>query len=1045
MLTASPELINTLQRDDAVRAKARVFAEWNHNRYTKIATVDNFGYPEKDNGYDLEVFPIESITEPLRPTAGIAFAKAGEAKTSSGYSSIPTNKRFYTTSPDAKYKHWTSPGQSSTVAPTYSIANAKPHVIYDTLAWTNKIYLCFENSWATPVAYTVQTTTNGTTWTTVASNVAVGADGVVELYLQGNGSWSTNPFYTNAVQIKGIKVEVSRMSVGGSYLNVVEMGARLVSDLTDYLVSYDITNEIADADFITPMGIASSNTGSVTLSNYDGRFNNDNPDSLYYGLIDANVKFTIDLGIDTTPQGGPGYEWVRQATMFADTWNVDMENAEVSLKDASKYLQEIFPLPMLIENVSIGKAIWRMLDSIGFNSYAYSQTAESPESLISYFWTDGEKSVWEVIQTLCKATQSACYFDERGVLQIKTRDAAFNKNQPAAWTLDGTTRGVKKPDIVELSVGNSYEANKVTINYKPTSLAEDTQKRPISEIVWEPEGDVVLRSSALRYDMTATTTVMSIDPKDAAYWPYEGMANVRGEIVRFSGKAYRYVNKTGSYSYVTIKSNDEKLNIDNNLTADGQQWRNAFTGSLRLTERGVGPTTAVAHDSTIAGWAGNYGTHATTMRSWAGGLKHVPEDGIMRLQTNKNFTGNHWYVASRANNAYAEPNYFFGTRMKFPSTPAGTSRAAGLWFHGSADLRSMYVIDVMTTKAVSPFRSYRNEISVIRREPGKNTYLGKGAVYAIGDNQWFDLEVQANGPIISVSINGRTVLNATDPATDLPATSRQGVFARGYTVADFEHYYFSAYSPGSENDLDNSSLLDLRRGGYYSSQFYRDYMYYVRTAKRKVGRKTVTYKQAYRQRLFDEFGMQVHEVREYDVKFEKPTVYSSLYVSNQDQCVIPEYIGSAFGAKFIVANAARQNAVINGDDTTLGADNSVSQKMMITARTVQQREVKNHEVKDEQAIRARGEIPLVFESDWIQSEASAKALGEWIINNWSKPSDEVEVEVFGNPLFQLGDLVAINYEPQDMTSATHKYFVTNVSQSWSDGPVTTMVLRRAHI
>lgn len=1049
MLTASPELTNTLQQSDAIRAKARVIAEWNHNRYTKVTTVDNFGYPEATNGWDIEVFPIESIIEPLRPTAGIAFAKAGEAVVSGSRSSIPASKRYYTTSPDSKYKYWTSPTQSSSTANGtggFNIANTKPHIIYEYLVWTNKIYLCFENSWAAPKTYNIQITTDGTAWTTVASNIVPGANGVVEIYLQANNTWSTTEYFTNALQIKGVKVEVTDMNRGGSFLNLVEMGARLVNDLTDYLVDYSISNEIGDADFITPMGLASSNGGTVTLNNFDGRFNNDNPESLYYGLIDANVKFIVDVGIDTTSYGGLGYEYVRQATMYADNWDVNIENATVTLKDASKFLQEISPLPTLIENAAIGKVIWRILDSIGFNSYAYSQNAESAENLIPYYWTDGEKSVWELIQELCKVTQSACYFNEHGILQIKTRDAAFNKTQPVGWTLDGETRGLKKPDIIDLTVGSNFEANKVIINYKPTSLAEDAQKRPISEVVWEPDGDVVLRSTALKNDMNSTQLFMNIDPKDAAAWSYEGLANIRGEIVRFKGKQYRYVAKNGTYAYVTVNSADEKLNIDNNLTKDGEQWRSTFTGAIKLTERGVGISTAAAHDSTIAGWTGSYGTHATTMRSWAGGLKHIPEDGILRLQTNSGFSGNHWYIASRLPDVNATGNFYFGTRMRFPSSPAGIHRAAGLWFHASADLRSMYTIDIMTTAKANYHRSYRNEIAVIRRDPGSNKYLGKGAVYAIGDNQWFDLEVQCDGAVISVAINGRVVLNVTDPAVDLPSTSRQGLYVRGHSVADFEHYWFSSFTGGLwESGLDNSSHIDLRRGGYYSSQFYKDYTYGIGTGYRKVGRKTVAYKLKYAQRYFDEFGMQVHELREYDVKFEKPCIYSSLYISNSNQSAITEYIPNPFGAKFIVANAYRTNAVLNGDDTTLGTDNVVNQKMMITGRTIQQRETKTYEVKDEQAIRARGEIPLTFDNDWIQSEGAAKSLGEWIVNNWGQPADEVEVEVFGNPLFQIGDLVAINYAPQDMASATHKYFVIGVNQSWAEGPETSLILRRAHI
>jgi hypothetical protein len=239
----------------------------------------------------------------------------------------------------------------------------------------------------------------------------------------------------------------------------------------------------------------------------------------------------------------------------------------------------------------------------------------------------------------------------------------------------------------------------------------------------------------------------------------------------------------------------------------------------------------------------------------------------------------------------------------------------------------------------------------------------------------------------------------------------------------------------------------LIQGGYFSNQYYRDFVTRTRVVQKRRGKKTVKQEQWYDQRYFDEFGQQVHEYRPYDVDFEKsPVLYSSLYLSNQSQVVVDEYVHNPFGAHFIIANASRINSVVNGEDTlTYGADNPVDQKIMITGRTIQQAEPTDYEVKNEQAIRARGEISLEFSSEWIQTEAAAKALGDWIVNNWSEPCDEVEMQVFGNPLIQIGDVVAVNYPPKSMTAATHKYFVIGADQSWDNGLATTLTLRRARI
>ncbi|QIN94030.1 minor tail protein [Streptomyces phage Wakanda] len=1064
MLSGSTQLKNALQQGMALRSKPRVIAEWNHNRYTPIQTVDNFAYAEETYGYDLDMFPIESITEPLRPTAGLLKGRAGEGAVVQGYSDTPNVIRTYTASPDAKYKYWTSPEQSTTTpysAGGYQIpATVQPHVLYSQTALTNKLYICIENSWANPKIWDIQITTDGTNWTTVASDLVPNSKGQVILYRQANGTWSTTVYRDNPVYIRGIRLVVKSMARIHSWFNLIEIGARLEKDLSDYLMDYSVKHDMGEADQITPIGIASSNTGSITLSNIDGIFNYDNEDSPYYGLIDANVKFIIDIGMDVSTWGGSGYEYIRQATMYSEAWGGGEEAVSINLKDASKFLQEMSPLPELMENISIGMAVWRMLDSVGFIDYAYTRDAEVASNRLSYFWTNEEQTVWNHIQDICRTTQSAVWFNEYGILQIKTRDSAFNRSAPVAWTLDYEKNGEKQPDIVDLEVGSTFEANKVTVKYTTTKLAEDEQGRPISEIVWQPEGDVVLRSSSLTTNMTATDTRFWIDKKDIAVWPYEGIVNIRGELIKYKGKGYRYYPKGGSYTgdidkdtiFKVIYSLDEKRQIDNELSNSYHSWRNYFTGYMRVEERGWDESVPRAHDAVPDIWKHNgayIGATGGTQKLWNGGLIHMPADGIMRMQTTgkKGVNGDTWYTARRGG-VDNEPPKFIGTRVRFPSTPHGAHYVAGIWMWGDGGSNDMYGIEITTTKEADKYRKYKNEISIVRRTGGKLTRIGKGAVFAVTTNKWYDIDVAMTSANFTVMVNGTLVLRVSDSnSQQLPSTGRCGLYLRGQSVADFEYFYSLADGGIQDNDFDDSSYLDIIRGGYFSSQYYKDCVYKTRWFKKRRGRKSYWQKMWYNQRYFDEFGMSVHEVRPYEITFEKaPVLYSSLYVSNTDQVVVDEYFNDPFKAKFIIANAYPTNAIVNGEDTlTYGKDNPVTHKMVVTGRTVQRAEPKDYVVEDKQAIRARGEITLDFQSDWIQSESAAKALGDWIVKNWAEPTDEVEVNIFGNPLLQVGDIVAVNYPPKHMVATTHKYWVLSVTQQWDNGPTTSLTLRRARI
>jgi hypothetical protein len=271
------------------------------------------------------------------------------------------------------------------------------------------------------------------------------------------------------------------------------------------------------------------------------------------------------------------------------------------------------------------------------------------------------------------------------------------------------------------------------------------------------------------------------------------------------------------------------------------------------------------------------------------------------------------------------------------------------------------------------------------------------------------------------------------------------VFVRGNTNVDFEYLYGS--SSNEVINFDNSTLYDRIKKGYVSTQLTKEWTYNTRSTYRIRNKRKQYFNQRYNQLFVDDFGAGVHEVREMDVKFEKPVMHSRLYMSNDSQAICPEYTGSAFGAKFMLANTHRSNAILNGTDSvTFGPNNPVEQRMFIYGRAINVADApKKVEVKNDAAIRRRGEVELEINSPWIQNEASAKALGDWINTHWAGGMDELTVECFANPLIQIGDVVGVEYSPANMTTATHKYFVVGIDQKYSEGMETTLTLRRAKI
>lgn len=1108
MQSSTVALRRTLKEKLTVSATPRLIAEWNQNRYSVISNIDNYGHPEASNGYDQECFPIDTIAAPNRPTKGIAKGRVSpdgtfgynpssplypstfpnEGHVVEGYEDVPGATRYYLSDKEDIYKYWCSPVPTTVNlgGGQYGFAEpVKPRILYTNLTWTNKIVITFETGPSTPVDYDIQISTtddvNGS-YSTIASDIVPDSKGQVTIYRQAGGTWSTTVYRDNPVQIKAIRVLVNSMNKNDVFCNIIEISPRVESDLSSYLIDYDTRATMSEVSFVTPLGSASSNTAEINLSNLDGRFNNywqppaddpemDDPFPLYRGLIDKNVKFTMDLLFDSSGfSGGLTNEAIRQFTMYSDEWSLPgFDVASVSVKDSSKFFQEVKPARVLYENLTLGEIVWRICDQIGFVGYVYERLDTDPATLVPYFWTDDEDTAWEVLSKLALGTQSAIWFDEFDMLQIQTRNTAYDLSKFSesnmlvnGWDLDADhlDRALediedepnKLPDIIDLNETYNYEANTVDVKYKTTKISDDNNGYPPMEVVWQPEDTVTLRASALAETLSSSGTVMRIDSKDAAIWPFEGIVQIEGEFIRFKEKGYYYYNGAGTQVHTYVDSQDAKVAIDK-LSNQNLKWKNAYSGYMKITKRGEFNTTAATHSVDISGYNAIYGDIVSgSINYYSGGVTQNKNDSLVTINSIlKNPGINGIYTLTHGLVADAPSNYF-GTRIRIDQ--AGYHGIGGLtFFNGNNE--SGYYVQLARSAACDQLglRKQFHELSLYARYSNRTTkWLHRGVQIPIAMNKFYDLDVHISysnpaGPhTINVSLDGVVKFSVVVSSGDIvPTSGRSGMHTRGKGATSFEYFY--AITGGEPNVLDAEGFYDKVSGGYVSGQWDREWVYGWRTNYRIVNKKRVAFNQRYNSRFFDEFGPIVHEVREYNIKFEKaPVVHSRLYFSNDYQVIVPEYNSDAFTAQFYLANASRNNAVINGEDTlTFGAENPVDQKMLIYGRLVFQEDEKSTIVKDDPAIRKRGTIQVEIASDWIQSEKAAKSIGEWITTHWAGGADEVEVEIYGNPLIQIGDPVTVNYPLKNMYKATHKYFVVGINHSFDEGFGTSLTLRRAKV
>lgn len=1085
-----------LQESTEVRALPKCRVEFEHNRYSKIKEVDAekkllVNVSPANNVNDNEwnsVFDANSITLPNRPGTGIAKARLiSPIKLPSGIKDRPMPFRVYAASSEDVYRYWshTSRSGSTPVATNdYSLPDpVKLTIMYESKLIANKVVAGFETTYASPKSYNIQITEVANPaenqWRTIGSNIIPDSKGQVTLWLKNDGSngWDTTPNYTSMGWVHGVRLVVNSLTKGREHLDVIQLGARFERDISDLVIDYSKEFEISDRSFIAPLGAASANQASITLSNFDQTFDGDrefldtartiiNP---FYGLIDKKAKFTMDLSIDARPTGSAD-ERLREFTMWVDSWGgEDEDTVSVSLKDSSIFLQEVDMPKTFWKKMTVGAIIWQIMDTVGLTNYSYTHDPADTGQEIPYFWSN-QGTAWEQIAELTEATQTAVYFDEYDVMQIRTRKSIFNGGRAVDWNLDAVQNGPKLPEVISASTDDSLVVNHVDINYKP---AEFKTNKGIDqmETVWEPKDETVtLRAAGLLRDLPASGGDIYITSAQATHWPYESYVNVRGEIIKYSGKEYLRYKKGGGTELVKVNSLEEKQAIDEDVdkTDPNLAWANNFTGRLYVTERGVSNSGIVTHKLRQTDYSASIvtrldGTFLESRSNW-----HHQKDGFMQLSIPPGSPNETIYVM-RPNATVPTNNTTYGMRFRFASNQIRSDQFAvgGLQFASDWGDVGAYV-EVMTSKtATEAHGNLTGEINLwiggagntpLRRAVPTSDLGVLGASANIVYDRWYDLEIkyqhQFDGSSnIIIYLDGMYMKAYNlQPGQRWNEGGAFGAYARGACTIDVDYLYGvwdDPSGPAGTVTPDGSTWLDLAKGSYTSGYIEREWRFgaYKETGVAPLGEggRRITQVGNRGFYYYDEFGPVVHEMRTFDIEFEEddvPVNHSFLYVSNTAvHCT--DYTSNPFGATFTLVNASRQDAIIKGEDSiTFGIDNKIDQKMFIYGHKLFQEEENIITKTNDQSIRAKGKVSLSFDNQFIQTEAMATELGDWVVDLWGLGADEVSAEIFGNPLLQLGDLITMNYPQKGMLPTTHKFYIVSLKNSFSDGLTTNLILRR---
>ena len=379
--------------------------------------------------------------------------------------------------------------------------------------------------------------------------------------------------------------------------------------------------------------------------------------------------------------------------------------------------------------------------------------------------------------------------------------------------------------------------------------------------------------------------------------------------------------------------------------------------------------------------------------------------------------------------------YSFGAGILFASTLTNLRSGGGIGFFTNSTGTNGYYIELQTDQSQSNDKD--KSLKIYKIVNTKRIYLqdsqDKDSGRLLGGvltSTLYKLDVDvtvdtsAGVVIIDVYVNNfkvsavdTRVANSTDPKKNIISpTANIALFSKLHTTA-FDYVYANPVSTTQITDTSSRKIYD----GQYSSSTI-DFTFGEKLAQNfnspdnKVS-------------FIEEFGKTVREIRHVKANFAQSAaipLYASTGINK---------FATILGSKF--SNHTAEMFVINNASSFIPLSVGNEQQFFVLGNYVDNGS--QHEYT-EPVDESTPLEPATFQSMWIQSESDAKALYGWIKNQWSKQQQSVNMEIFGNPAIEVGDIITINYPKNDL-DGTKKFLVTDVNTSFDEGVSTNITAR----
>lgn len=1047
-------------------------------------------------------------------------------KKSSDTATFKSVRNFFA-STDAAFKYYLYGGQ------TTKTVFAK----YESKSLINKLILKVNSKQTIPSSVKIYTLTSkdgdfsGSADATVST--PFDANGLAQIYWTGS-TWSTSswaggvPTYIDqsvslSREIYGIKVEFT--STTGE-VHLVEISPRLELDLSSYVRTFSITNELSNDSLPTPVGVANSDTATVELENLpvysSGQYLQpfDNYTGVLAGLLKKNVIFRIIIStnIDGT--------WVDQqiAKMITTAWsNNGIDTCSVELFDSIKTLSQIKAPSMYFQSVYIGKALSYILDSVGFTDYDYDALSNISEKIlnravIEHYWTVSQSgsSVLEALQSILLPYQIAMYTDPYGVIVFKHISQIVESEAETVYKITsqdtGSGESLIKSNIIDFTINDENTPSKARVEYANISPSTFTDlslgiRRAGNEQINNVFPNEVLGLVSLSKELSANARSMEVIINDRSQNQsyidsHSGYLLLDSEIIKFDGIEYKFiiVKTNGQTETITkVLKNKSEINSirseylsSQNVSAIAELQPGNSTRILKNLTRGCFGTKVEKHtvgsstsDFTFtSGAASSNGsfiklnktnsvirytsasaqnTCTSNTKLFSGSFAISDNTQIPTTGTAAEF-GLHLGSTDGSNNDAIKIGLSFYRKQKNPSTVTYTYNLIVKQYDASGAITSTkeYVLEKYDVDAKGNGISKKNYMI--------NTY-GENSIVAMfisesATNLANKLCIMINGNIISFDgstekavIMPDNALSSTSKKIEFPAIklveskdfsgSKLAVYNNGVIPVNLTELQGFSLPSGADKDsrrkilnilstvmygnllgLSNKDELESVASGVKVAPVTEGFGFKAKS----VGREIKLIEADFTQSKFP--VLYSHIIREpYVQQVLNPTtnVIDTVNIPS-DSITFSRINHSPTSARFAMINSYSEPVLINGE--TYGAYNDVKSITKMFGAILSKNSMSNIDAKINDD---NSDTSISISSDWIQNENAASKVLSYIINSSIMKNNSINVEVFGNPLISVGDVLNVNHHLKNFTG---KYAVVSTTKDFDNGINTSISLRR---